>query len=74
MLRNMIGFYEQAVHTVEATGGGIPWAKIRESMNDIMYKLTSMKFEDPANGEAVLVDRYRLLQKEIEERFRSLSD
>jgi V-type H+-transporting ATPase subunit A len=45
MLRNMVFFFDQAVHAVEASSGTITWAKIRENMNDIMYKLTSMKFE-----------------------------
>ncbi|RUS30928.1 F1/V1/A1 complex, alpha/beta subunit of ATPase [Jimgerdemannia flammicorona] len=45
MLRNMIGFYDHAVHLVEVTSGQITWAKIRDSMSDIIYKLSSMKFE-----------------------------
>jgi V-type H+-transporting ATPase subunit A len=45
MLRHMVSFYEQAVHVVEASSGMITWAKIRDQMNDMMYKLTSMKFE-----------------------------
>lgn len=45
MLRNMIGFYTHATHAVEASNNQITWAKIRESMGDIIYKLSSMKFE-----------------------------
>ena len=45
MLRNMMAFHDHATHTVEASSGQITWAKIREEMGDIMYKLTSMKFE-----------------------------
>ena len=74
MLRNMIYFYEQATHTVEASAGNLTWAKIKDSMNDILYKLSSMKFEDPADGEAVIKSRYAELQKEMEDRFRALSD
>ncbi|KAJ1796864.1 H(+)-transporting V1 sector ATPase subunit A [Coemansia sp. RSA 2399] len=74
MLRNMIGFYKHATHTVEANPGQIAWSRIRDNMSDIIYRLTSMKFEDPADGEAVLVERYTQLQNEMEERFRSLSD
>ena len=72
MLRNIVGFYEHAVHTVEASGNAIPWAKMRDSMGDLLYKLSSMKFEDPANGEAVLVEKYASLNRELDERFRSL--
>lgn len=45
MLRQMVSFYEQSLHVVEASSGTITWAKIRENMGDIMYKITSMKFE-----------------------------
>ncbi|KAJ1725565.1 H(+)-transporting V1 sector ATPase subunit A [Coemansia erecta] len=74
MLRNLIGFYKHATHAVEATSGQITWAKIRDNMGDIIYRLSSMKFEDPADGEDALVERYTQLQREMEEQFRSLSD
>ena len=45
MLRHMTSFYDQALHVIEASSGTITWAKIRDNMGDIMYKLTSMKFE-----------------------------
>ncbi|KAJ2718718.1 H(+)-transporting V1 sector ATPase subunit A [Coemansia sp. Benny D115] len=74
MLRNMIGFYKHATHAVESTSGQITWAKIRDNMGDIIYRLSSMKFEDPADGEQALVERYTQLQRDMEEQFRSLSD
>jgi len=45
MLRNMMGFYDMATHAVEASSGTVTWTKIRESMGDILHKLSSMKFE-----------------------------
>ena len=45
MLKNMMSFHEQAKLAVEASSGQLSWAKIRESMGDIIYKLSSMKFE-----------------------------
>ncbi|KAL1919766.1 uncharacterized protein VTP21DRAFT_1697 [Calcarisporiella thermophila] len=72
MLRNMITFYNLAVHAVEATNNQVTWARIRETMSDILYKLSSMKFEDPADGENVLRERYQSLYKEMEQRFRDL--
>jgi len=33
-----------------------------------------MKFEDPADGEEVIKERYAKLQKEIEEQIRALLD
>ncbi|KAI9274620.1 V-type proton ATPase catalytic subunit A [Phascolomyces articulosus] len=72
MLRNMIGFYTHATHVVEVSNNQITWSKIRESMSDILYKLSSMKFEDPADGEAALTEKYAAIQKELEARFRDL--
>ncbi|KAI9209714.1 ATP synthase alpha/beta family, nucleotide-binding domain-containing protein [Polychytrium aggregatum] len=74
MLRNMMAFYDHATHTVEASSNQVTWAKIRDSMGDIIYKLTSMKFEDPVDGEEAIKDRYAKLGKEMEERFRALLD
>ncbi|EPZ35747.1 V-type ATPase [Rozella allomycis CSF55] len=67
MLRNMIGFYNQAVHAIETSGGSLSWARIKDGMGDLIYKLSSMKFEDPADGESTLIERYQKLAKEIEE-------
>jgi V-type H+-transporting ATPase subunit A len=74
ILRNMVGFYEQATHTVEASSGSVTWAKIRDNMGEILYKLSSMKFEDPVDGEQVIKERYANLAKEMEEKFRALLD
>ncbi|KAK9717861.1 H(+)-transporting V1 sector ATPase subunit A [Basidiobolus ranarum] len=74
LLRNMIGFYSHATHAVEVTNNQITWAKIRDNMGDVLYKLSSMKFEDPADGEEVIVERFAKLNKEIEDRFRQLID
>jgi vacuolar-type H+-ATPase catalytic subunit A/Vma1 len=48
MMRNIIGFYDFSRHAVESTAQSdnkITWGIIREAMNDIMYKLSSMKFK-----------------------------
>ncbi|KAI8909624.1 ATP synthase alpha/beta family, nucleotide-binding domain-containing protein [Gorgonomyces haynaldii] len=74
MLRNIVFFYDQAQHAVEVTSGTLSWAKIRDQLNDVWYKLSSMKFEDPADGEEVVKERYAKLNKEIEDRFRALLD
>jgi V-type H+-transporting ATPase subunit A len=74
LLRNMIRFYELAIHAVEVTNNQITFAKIRDSMGDIIYKLSSMKFEDPADGQEVLIERYTQLKKEMEDRFQQLID
>ncbi|KAI9226156.1 MAG: V-type proton ATPase catalytic subunit A [Piptocephalis tieghemiana] len=74
ILRNMMGFYQHSLKAIESSNGEMTWAKIRDGMGDIMYKLTSMKFEDPLDGEETLRSRYNDLSKEMEERFRALTD
>ncbi|PJF16508.1 V-type proton ATPase catalytic subunit A [Paramicrosporidium saccamoebae] len=74
MLRNTILFYESAVHAVETSAGAITWSKIRELTGDMMYRITSQKFEDPAQGEQVVMEKFSKLNKEIEEKFRNLTE
>ena len=74
MLRNMIGFYDRTIKAIETSGGSLTWSKIRESLQDIFYKLSSMKFEDPADGQDVVCERMGRLYKEMDERFASLSE
>lgn len=48
MLRNMIAFYDMARHAVESTAQSdnkITWNVIRDSMYNILYQLSSMKFK-----------------------------
>jgi V-type H+-transporting ATPase subunit A len=48
MLKNMIAFYDMARHAVESTAQSenkITWTIIRDSMNQILYQLSSMKFK-----------------------------
>jgi hypothetical protein len=48
MLKNIIAFYDMAKHAVESTAQSenkITWAIIRDQMNDIIYRLSSMKFK-----------------------------
>ncbi|KAG0260726.1 H(+)-transporting V1 sector ATPase subunit A [Mortierella polycephala] len=73
MLRNMLFFYDQAVHTVESSQN-VTWGRIRDTLGDLLYKLSSMKFEDPEDGEQVLREKYSNLYKEIEDRFRTFMD
>ena len=48
MLRNIIAFYDMARHAVESTAQSdnkITWNVIRDSMGNILYQLSSMKFK-----------------------------
>lgn len=74
MMKAMVLFYESSLHAVEASGGSITWSKIREITGDMMHRLSSMKFEDPAQGEQAILTKYGALVHEIEDCFRNLSE
>ncbi|XP_075301167.1 V-type proton ATPase catalytic subunit A-like isoform X1 [Opisthocomus hoazin] len=78
MLHNMVTFYELARHAVEATAAGehrVTWATIRESLGDILYKLSAMKFKDPVkDGEANITAAFAQLNEEMQAAFRNLED
>jgi len=73
MLRNIIHFYNEAQKAVErSVEKKVTWALIKEQMGDIIYKITSMKFENPADGKEQVVGKLAELNKQIEEKFRNL--
>lgn len=78
MLRNMVGFYDMARHAVESTAQSdnkITWGTIRESMSNILYQLSSMKFKDPVkDGEAKIKQDYDELHEQMQQAFRNLED
>lgn len=74
MLRNIVAFYAAALKAVEDTGSVLSWMRIREASSDLLYRLTAMKFEDPAQGEVELRAKLNRLHKDIEEHFRTLSE
>jgi V-type H+-transporting ATPase subunit A len=46
----------------------------RYSMGDLMYRIASMKFEDPADGEAAVVHKLSELGNDLHASFRQLED
>ncbi|XP_033126022.1 V-type proton ATPase catalytic subunit A [Anneissia japonica] len=78
MLQNMIAFYDLARRAVETTAQSdnkITWSIIRDSMSDIMYQLTSMKFKDPVkDGEAKIKADFDKLLDNMQQGFRNLED
>merc|ERR1712060_345678 len=78
MLKNMISFYDLARHSVETTtqsDNKITWNVIRESMSQIMYQLSSMKFKDPVkDGEEKIKADYDELLENMQAAFRNLED
>ncbi|CAG0894106.1 unnamed protein product [Cyprideis torosa] len=67
MLKNIITFYELARHAVETTAQSdhkITWAAIKETMGNILYQLSSMKFKDPVkDGEAKIKQDFEELHE-----------
>ena len=57
MLRNITTFHTLATAAVERTAGAaggdqkITYNVIKNRLSDLLYKITSQKFEDPAEGE-----------------------
>ena len=48
---------------------------IKESMGDVIYKLSSMKFEDPNKfGQQNIEDKFDKLNDELHNAFRNLTD
>jgi len=76
MLRNIILFYNLAQRAVAESHSDnkITLNTIKQQMGDLIFKITSMKFEKPKDGEEVLVARYKALHDEIIEAFRNLED
>ncbi len=86
MLRNIITFHRLATAAVERGGAGagaaagrpatsrVTLALIKARLGDALYRLTSQKFEDPAQGEGPLRDKLRELGEELADRFRGLEE
>jgi len=75
MLRNLVLFFTLAQKAVEKSGDTkITWNHIKQSMGDTIYKLASMKFQDPVDGEEKIVREYKKLSEEIQQAFRALEE
>jgi V-type H+-transporting ATPase subunit A len=76
MMRNLVTFYNLGQKAVESSSDDkkVTWSQIKANMGDLLYKLTSMKFQDPATGEQKVVAHMKALQEEIQQAFRNLSD
>lgn len=82
MLGNMIAFQRAATAALDraasaaAAGdaGKLSFNVIKARLSDVLYKLSSQKFEDPAEGEEALRAKFKALREEIGERFRLLEE
>ena len=78
MLRNMVKFHTLANAAVERTangeGGKITYNVIKARMGDLMYRIASQKFEDPAEGEEKVVRVLSDIGDDLERSFRQLEE
>eukprot|EP00890_Picochlorum_soloecismus_P000784 jgi/Picsp_1/1706/NSC_05180-R1_vacuolar atp subunit a len=80
ILRNMITFYDVANEVIERSASSpvdaqkITYNVIKNRLNDLIYKLSSQKFEDPSDGEEALKVKFKGLNDEIKERFAMLEE
>uniref|UniRef100_A0A166EQ15 V-type proton ATPase catalytic subunit A n=1 Tax=Daucus carota subsp. sativus TaxID=79200 RepID=A0A166EQ15_DAUCS len=78
MMRNIIHFYNLANQAVERGAGmdgqKISYTLIKHRLGDLFYRLVSQKFEDPAEGEDVLVGKFKKLHDDLTSGFRNLED
>ena len=74
MLKNIILYYDSSITAVESSGGTLNWAKIKDATSDLFHELSMLKFEEPSQGENFIVDKLNTLAKNIEERFRNISE
>jgi len=77
MMRNFVTFYNLAQKAVEDTAQSdnkVTYQTIKTSMSGLLYKLSAMKFQDPADGEQKIKDFYQALYDEILTTFRNLGE
>lgn len=78
MMRNIIAFYDmsrQIVNRTAQSDNKVTWQIIRDSMSQILYELSSMKFKDTfKDGEAKVKKDFDEIYENIQQAFRNLED
>lgn len=78
MMRNIIAFYDmsrQIVNRTAQSDNKVTWQIIRDSMGNILYELSSMKFKDTfKDGEAKVKKDFDEIYENIQQAFRNLED
>nr|Q38676.1 RecName: Full=V-type proton ATPase catalytic subunit A isoform 1; Short=V-ATPase subunit A 1; AltName: Full=V-ATPase 69 kDa subunit 1; AltName: Full=Vacuolar proton pump subunit alpha 1 [Acetabularia acetabulum]BAA09097.1 adenosine triphosphatase A subunit [Acetabularia acetabulum] len=80
MMRNIVTFHRLATQAIERTAAGnvdgqkITFNIIKAKLGDLLYKVSSQKFEDPSDGEGVVTAHLNELNEELKEKFRALED
>lgn len=77
MMRIIVLFFELAKHAVESTAQSdnkITLASIKDQLGDLMYEMSSMKFQEPSTGEATIKAHFAQLAEKLQTAFRNLED
>jgi len=76
MMKNIVLFNNLAQKAVERSTADkkITWAMVKNAMNDLIYKICTMKFQDPAEGEETGSRNFRTLNEQIAAAFRDFTD
>lgn len=79
MIRNITAFYTLAQKSIESATmeKKITMNTIKDAMggsNGVLYKISSMKFKEPSDGEEAVKDHMRKLNEEITAAFRALNE
>jgi V-type H+-transporting ATPase subunit A len=70
-----VTFLFQAVERAAGSEGQkITYNTIKQRLGDIMYRLVSMKFEEPSEGESALTAKFQKLYNDLSTSFRNLED
>ncbi|CAI7800324.1 unnamed protein product [Closterium sp. NIES-54] len=69
-----LGIVQAVERAAGSEGQKITLNVIKQRLGDLIYKIVSQKFEDPADGKAVLEAKYQKLSEELTAAFRSLED
>ncbi|KAA0192747.1 Atp6v1a [Hyalella azteca] len=78
MMRNIVAFYDMSKQVVNKTAQSdsrVTWQIIRDTMSNLMYELSSMKFKDTfEDGEAKVKKEFDELYERIQQAFRNIED
>jgi V-type H+-transporting ATPase subunit A len=77
MLKNIVHFFNLGMKAIENTSSSdnkITYNTIKTQLGDLMYKLSSQKFQKPAEGEEKMSHYFKNLNDEITQAYRQLED
>jgi len=76
MLRNFVTYYDYAQQALAQAPPDqkLTWQQIKQHTQQILIKLSAMKFREPSDGEKANIDFYKELLEETQSNFRSLNE